>query len=229
MATTLAQSGYGATFAIKTGGVFVDVAEVTSITVPSLSRDTIDTTHLKSPDQTKEFIGSLIEAGEASININYVPAVVDVLMQAFTTNRGAGEFRITYPLGDIQMTFSGIVTGYEQSEIVVDGKLSASFKVKCSGKPVISAAVAPMSLQIPAVIGQAKVGVAMTVYEGVWSGVAAFTYQWRVDGVDVPGAIDATYTPVVGNVGKAVTVRVTGSNPVGSASATSAASANVVA
>ena len=52
---------------------------------------------------------------------------------------GKGEFRIVYPKADFAMTFKGIVTGYEPGEIVVDDKLSASFTIKCSGKPVIAA------------------------------------------------------------------------------------------
>lgn len=39
---------------------------------------------------------------------------------------------------------------------------------------------------------------------------AALTYQWAVDGVDVPGATQATWTPGLEHVGAAVTVTVTG-------------------
>lgn len=142
MAASGALAGYGATFSIKgSGSTYAAVAEVTSITPPGLTRETIDVTHLTSDDQTKEFIGSLIEAGEASLSINYIPSAADALMTAFTTNGGAGEFRITYPRGDFQMDFRGIITGYEQGDIVVDDKLSATLTIKCSGRPTISAVV----------------------------------------------------------------------------------------
>lgn len=140
MAASSAQAGFGAQFGIKGGGdTFDDVAEVVSIQPPGLTRETIDVTHLNSDDQTKEFIGSLIEGGEASITINYIPSASDALLTAFTTDGGKGEFRIVYPKADFAMTFKGIVTGYEPGEIVVDDKLSASFTIKCSGKPVIAA------------------------------------------------------------------------------------------
>lgn len=35
------------------------------------------------------------------------------------------------------------------------------------------------------------------------------TYQWRADGVDIPGATNNTYTIVAGDLGKAITVQVT--------------------
>lgn len=140
MAASGALAGYGAKFSIKgAGSTYTAVAEVVSITPPGLTRETIDVTHLNSDDQTKEFIGSLIEAGEATITINYVPSASDVLLTAFTTNGGAGEFRITYPKNDFNMDFKGIITGYEQGDIVVDDKLSATLTIKCSGRPTITA------------------------------------------------------------------------------------------
>ena len=37
------------------------------------------------------------------------------------------------------------------------------------------------------------------------------SYQWTVDGTNVGGATGTTYGPVAGDVGKVVTVKVTGS------------------
>lgn len=141
MAKSAAQAGYGATFGVKQGSasVYTVLAEVTSITPPGMTRETIDVTHLTSDDQFKEFIGSLAEAGEATLSLNYIPSASDALMTAFTTDHGAGSFQITFPKGDFTMTFNGVVTGYEPGEIVVDGKLTASMTVKASGKPVIAA------------------------------------------------------------------------------------------
>ncbi len=139
MAASSAQAGYGAKFAIKASGdTYPEVAEVISITPPGLSRETIDVTHLNSDDLTKEFIGSLKEAGEAVVEVNYVPSASDPLLAAFSANGGAGEFKIIYPKGDFAMTFKGIITGYEQGDITVDGKLAATLTIKCSGAPTIA-------------------------------------------------------------------------------------------
>lgn len=50
---------------------------------------------------------------------------------------------------------------------------------------------------------------------------AAITQQWTLDGVDIAGATDVTYTPVAGDVGKNLRVRQTATNTNGSASSTS--------
>lgn len=83
----------------------------------------------------------------------------------------------------------------------------------------------------PSITGTAQVGQTLTADPGTWtpSGVT-FAYQWKANGTDIAGADDSTYVPVAGDVGKTITVRVTGSkaghNP---ASATSSATAAVTA
>lgn len=142
MPRSKAQAGFGAQFALRAVGAttpHVRVAEVVSIQPPGQTRDTIDVTHLDSDDAVKEFIGSLTEGGEASITINFVPEEAETLQTAFTADGGAGEFRILFPKKTHAMTFAGIVTAYEPGEIVVDDKLTATFTVKCSGRPVIAA------------------------------------------------------------------------------------------
>lgn len=134
---TDATIGYGATFGIYNGTTYDAVAEVTAITPPSRSRDTIEATHLESPDKYKEFVAALAEAGEASIAINFVASASDVLVAAFDAE--TGQFEITFPNG-VTMQFNGIVTGHEFGEIVADDKMSATFTVKASGKPVLAAA-----------------------------------------------------------------------------------------
>lgn len=138
MPASNARSGYGARFGIMgAGSLYVYVAEVTNITPPSLSRDTIEVTNLESPDQFKEYIASLADGGEATITINYIPAVSDALMTSFLAP--VDTFRILFPSGTVALDFSGIVTGYEIGDVVADDKLSATFTVKATGKPAIVA------------------------------------------------------------------------------------------
>ena len=50
----------------------------------------------------------------------------------------------------------------------------------------------------------------LTAHPGTWDdGVTSL--PWTVDGTNVDGATGTTYSPVVGDVGKGVTVKVTGS------------------
>ena len=137
MPASQAAAGYGARFGIKGSGLTYDyVAEVTSLTPPGWTRDTIDVTHLESPDKTKEYIGSLIDAGEATITINYKPAASDVLLTAFTAEKD--DFRVLFPSGTVALDFTGIVTAYEIGDLVADDKMSATFTVKATGKPAFS-------------------------------------------------------------------------------------------
>ncbi len=131
-----ANIGYDSTFGIEstTPDDYVVVAEVVSITPPAMQRDTIDVTHLKSPDSYKEFIAGLSEGGDASIGLNFVPSATDALVAAF--DAGAGKFQITFPNG-VTMTFEGIVTSYELGEISLD-KMSATLTIKATGKPVLA-------------------------------------------------------------------------------------------
>jgi hypothetical protein len=67
----------------------------------------------------------------------------------------------------------------------------------------------------PTITGTAKVGVALTAVPGTWApstGAApiTFTYQWKRDGTNITGATAATYTPVAADLGKPISVSVTG-------------------
>lgn len=131
---TSAAIGYGAKLSWYNGTAYVDLAEITSLKSPSYSRDTIDATHMQSPNLFREFIPGLMEAGEVSIDVNYIPAVSDTFIALMVA--GVANFRITHPNG-VKCTFDGILTGYERQE-PLDDKMSASITVKVTGKPVLS-------------------------------------------------------------------------------------------
>lgn len=75
---------------------------------------------------------------------------------------------------------------------------------------------------LPAISGIAQVGNTLTAYPGTWTLDPTFTYQWQADDAgdgnfaDITGAASITYAPVVGNVGDALRVKVTGVNGEGS-------------
>jgi hypothetical protein len=132
--------GYGAKFGIKgPSTTYVYVAEVVSLTPPGWTRDTVEVTHLESPDSAKEYIPGLIDAGEATITVNFKPIQADVLLASF--NAPVDEFRVLFPGGTVALDFDGIVTGYEMGDLVADDKMSATFTVKATGKPVLTTVV----------------------------------------------------------------------------------------
>lgn len=65
----------------------------------------------------------------------------------------------------------------------------------------------------PRITGTARFGSRLTAVTGSWTDGTQFRYQWRVDGRDVSGATGRTFTPRASDVGKQVSVRVTGSLP----------------
>jgi len=132
--------GYDSSIGIEgaTENEFDEIAEVVSIGPPGMTRDAVEKTHLKSPEQWKEFIAGLKEGGEASVGLNYVPSSTDAVVAAF--DKGKGRFQIKFPNG-VTMTFAGVVTAFEPGELTND-KMTATLKIKCSGKPVLAAAAA---------------------------------------------------------------------------------------
>ncbi|OUE31982.1 hypothetical protein BFL35_02270 [Clavibacter michiganensis] len=83
----------------------------------------------------------------------------------------------------------------------------------------------------PTLSGTAQVGSTLTAAPGTWAPVpTTFSYRWFVANVAVSGATASTYAPVAADVGKRITVTVTGARSgYTSASKTSAASAAVIA
>ena len=121
---------------------FTDIAEITSISPPSLSKDTIETTTHNSVDRYKEFISGLRDAGEVSLDINYDPA--DATHNLLTGLLGEYEkdapsnYKIIFPdSGTTTWSFAGILTSFEASA-PIDDKLTASITIKISGKPTLA-------------------------------------------------------------------------------------------
>lgn len=87
------------------------------------------------------------------------------------------------------------------------------------GLPVNS----PSNINPPTITGTAQVGETLTATTGTWDGDPAptFTYQWSADGAEIDGATGTTYDPIEDDVGKEITVSVTGTNIVESDTATS--------
>src|SRR5690606_26678393 len=66
------------------------------------------------------------------------------------------------------------------------------------------------SAPTPLIDGLAQVGYTLTADPQTWSPAPTLTYQWTRNGVDIAGATSSTYTPVAGDVGANIAVKVTG-------------------
>lgn len=136
--TTNAGIGFGALLAIFNDGSpsgFQTIAEVTSISGPSLARDAVDATHTASEEGWREYIPGLKDAGEVSIEMNYIPGSFgDELMRATFDSDQPAQFRITEPNSPATvLTFYAIVTAYEL-ERPNDDKMVATATLKITGK-----------------------------------------------------------------------------------------------
>jgi hypothetical protein len=84
-------------------------------------------------------------------------------------------------------------------------------------------AVLPSNIVAPVVSGTNTVGSILTTTNGSWSGSLpiTYTYQWLRNGSNIGGATSSTYNLVTADTSNEVSCRVTATNSVGSANATS--------
>lgn len=86
--------------------------------------------------------------------------------------------------------------------------------------PVTSGA--PVNTALPTITGTAQAGDVLTASNGTWTNSpSSYTYQWNASGTAISGATSSTYTLISSEVGDTITVTVTATNSLGSASATS--------
>jgi len=232
--TTNATIGYGTKIAIEDApgsGVYVELAEVFNVTPPTIAVADVEATHYQSPGRFREYISGLKEGGEVPVEMNYVPgSATDARLTALQASGEVLSMRVTFP-NDVKITFPGKVSTYEAST-PVDDRMTITATMKVCGQPVQAAAAAPANTVLPAISGIAQVGQTLTAWEGVWTNAPSFAYQWQQDDTgwaNIAGAVGKTYAPVVGNVGNALRVIVTGTNTAGSASATSQPTADTLA
>lgn len=85
------------------------------------------------------------------------------------------------------------------------------------------AAALPVNTVAPVVSGTNQPGNEVTVTTGTWTGTMpiTFAYQWRANGVDIPGETIEDLLLDAGDVGASITCRVTATNAAGSVSAVS--------
>ena len=111
---------------------FVEIAEVFNVTPGEATADRIDVTHYQSPDRRREYISGLIDSGEASFELNWVPGDdTDVLLRDLFTSGATVEHRITFP-NDVTVTFDASIIGFSKA-IPVDDRMTATITVAVSG------------------------------------------------------------------------------------------------
>lgn len=131
--TTAAMIGLGITLEMAdlvSPGDFVAIAEVFNVNPPSQVDDVVEATHYDSPNRRREYIPGLVESGEVSFDMNYIPgSASDVLINAA---QGVEKvLRLTFPNG-VSMVFNGIRQGYEKNA-PLDDRMTATVTFRVTG------------------------------------------------------------------------------------------------
>jgi predicted secreted protein len=139
--TTEATIGYGAQF--KRGNAdgppetYTAIGEVLDIKPLSMSKDTVDATHMGSPDGYREFISALRDGGEVEVTVNFVPGAATFFNALADFNAdSARSYRVEWADGST-WDFEGIMTA-PAVETPLDDKMTATFTYKVTGKPVLT-------------------------------------------------------------------------------------------
>lgn len=141
--TTEADIGYGTLFQTGNGAspeVFSTLAEVTAVTPPGMSRDSVDATHMQSPEAWREFIAGLKDGGEVSLELNFVPggtaAAALTAELALSGSSATKNRRIVFASGDM-FEFAAFLTGFEP-DAPLDDKMTGAPTFKVTGKPTLT-------------------------------------------------------------------------------------------
>lgn len=213
MARSQAGIGYGTVLEIAladTPETLVYIAETTSHTPPSFTDETVEVTHMQSPNRAREYVAGLTDTGESTHEMNFVPASPT---DRFLLSIGGKNLiaYLTFTNG-YRMIYSAVRQGYERN-IPMDDKRVATLTLKASGDPIMTPTpAAPRNLVSPSIDGIPKVGVPLVADQGIWAGAQDITYQWQAAGVDISGATASAFVPGTANIGDVITVEVTGAN-----------------
>lgn len=115
------------------------VMEIASLSGPSQSMDTIDLTSHDSEGSFKEFVASLIDGGEISIEGNFIKGDANGQIK-FHTDMQAGETRSCFIVMPMAVggawSFKAIASGFEAS-YPFDEKIGVSGTLKITGQPTL--------------------------------------------------------------------------------------------
>lgn len=142
---TAARIGYGTEFWLEDDTsptpVLTKLGEILSVSTPNSQVEEVEATHMESPNRRREYVAGLIDDGEGTFEMNYVPgSATDLLIQEALADGVTRGYRIVLPDGDTGWEIVGdcIVKGYERN-IPIDDRMTATLTVRFSGSPTEAA------------------------------------------------------------------------------------------
>jgi xanthine/CO dehydrogenase XdhC/CoxF family maturation factor len=140
---TEARIGWGGKVYLSTDNTEANLtllAEVVDTTFPQDETDEVEATHLNSPGRRKEFLAGLIDGGEVTINLNYVPgAATDLLLTAAKEAGTTRKVRFVIPddsgtgAADWNIVTSGFVKRYAPDTMSAGAKIGAVAVIRITG------------------------------------------------------------------------------------------------
>lgn len=130
----------GASAALSGGSagteVFTTIAEVKSVGGPNMQSSIIDVTNMDSANNTREFITNLIDPGELTFAMNFLPTSTS--QQGVMTdlrNRTRRNFQLIWTdSAPTTCSLTGIVTGFQITNSM-DAAMEANVSIKITGLP----------------------------------------------------------------------------------------------
>jgi hypothetical protein len=132
----MAITGNGTTFSYNS----VAIGDVLSISTPSVTVATIDTTGIA--DVFRTFLGGTIDSGELSLEIMYDPnstagAALEAEWESTASAAPTGKTCVITFSDSSTYTFTAVLTGFSAS-VAIDDKVTASVSLKVSGSIVVA-------------------------------------------------------------------------------------------
>lgn len=141
MPVSNALSAYNTLLKIGDGGgpeVFTTVAEIFNLTGPGLVGEPIDITHMESPGRFREHLVGLLDATEASWDMNWIPdnSIHAGLITDYKARTKRNFEVIWSDTAGTKWSFTASIISFEPGASVED-KLLVSVTVKISGEPTL--------------------------------------------------------------------------------------------
>lgn len=130
-------AGVGTLFRRWSGSAWVNIAEVNSISGPSMSRETIDVTSLDSIGGYREFIAGFRDAGTIQLAMNFTRDTIDTMKDDFESDTNQNYEIVLPDTENTTLEFVGLVTELPL-EIPPDDKVTMTVTIKITGQVTVN-------------------------------------------------------------------------------------------
>jgi hypothetical protein len=131
-------TGFGSAFRLANGlGVLTEVGELIALEPGSEEWGTTESTHFKSPGRRREYIKTLIESGQGSFQVNWLPGKpTDVLISEAHQDPGSRAFEIEVPADNEGATWviGGFVNVLSRTPTIpIDDRMTCQVALQFTG------------------------------------------------------------------------------------------------